>query len=58
MKSTCLKFIDEKKHVILSVDASKNVIGTVLLQEKQPVTFRSTALHKLSSSTHKLKKIY
>lgn len=40
----CLRYFDEKKSVTLFVDASKNEIAAVLLQEGQPVAFGSVSL--------------
>ncbi|GFR17364.1 retrovirus-related Pol polyprotein from transposon 17.6 [Trichonephila clavata] len=44
MKSPCLKYFDKNKEVTVSVDASKNGLGAVLLQESQPVAYRSVSL--------------
>ncbi|GFU08455.1 retrovirus-related Pol polyprotein from transposon 17.6 [Nephila pilipes] len=44
MKSACLKYFDKNKEVTVSVDASKNGLGAVLLQESQPVAYGSASL--------------
>ncbi|GFR19529.1 retrovirus-related Pol polyprotein from transposon 17.6 [Trichonephila clavata] len=44
MKSPCLKYFDKNKEVTVSVDASKNGLGAVLLQESQPVAYGSVSL--------------
>ncbi|GFU17372.1 retrovirus-related Pol polyprotein from transposon opus [Nephila pilipes] len=44
MKSPCLKYFDQNKEVTVSVDASKNGLGAVLLQESQPVAYGSVSL--------------
>ncbi|GFS97775.1 retrovirus-related Pol polyprotein from transposon 17.6 [Nephila pilipes] len=44
MKSPCLKFFDKNIEVTVSVDASKNGLGAVLLQESQPVAYGSILL--------------
>ncbi|GFX89466.1 uncharacterized protein K02A2.6 [Trichonephila clavipes] len=41
MKSPCLKYFNGNKAVTVSVDASKNRLGAVLLQEGQPVAYGS-----------------
>ncbi|GFR31051.1 uncharacterized protein K02A2.6 [Trichonephila clavata] len=44
MKSPCLKYFDKNKSVTVSVDASKNGLGAVLLQESQPVAYGYVSL--------------
>ncbi|GFY69468.1 retrovirus-related Pol polyprotein from transposon 17.6 [Trichonephila inaurata madagascariensis] len=44
MKSSCLKYFNGNKAVTVSVDASKNGLGAVVLQEGQPVTYGSVSL--------------
>ncbi|GFS34049.1 retrovirus-related Pol polyprotein from transposon 17.6 [Trichonephila inaurata madagascariensis] len=44
MKSPCLKYFNVNKAVTVSVDASKNGLGAVLLQECQPVDYGSVSL--------------
>ncbi|GFU76595.1 retrovirus-related Pol polyprotein from transposon 297 [Trichonephila clavipes] len=44
VKSSCLKYFNGNKAVTLSVDASENGLGAVLLQEGQPVAYRSVSL--------------
>ncbi|GFX84658.1 retrovirus-related Pol polyprotein from transposon 17.6 [Trichonephila clavipes] len=44
MKSPCLKYFSGNKAVTVSVDASKNGLGAVLLQEGQPVAYGSVSL--------------
>ncbi|GFR03846.1 reverse transcriptase domain-containing protein [Trichonephila clavata] len=44
MKSLSLKYFDKNKAVNVSVDASKNGLGAVLLQEGQPVAYGSVSL--------------
>ncbi|GFQ87518.1 uncharacterized protein K02A2.6 [Trichonephila clavata] len=44
MKFPCLKYFDKNKEVTVSVDASKNGMGAVLLQESQPVAYGSVSL--------------
>ncbi|GFX52598.1 retrovirus-related Pol polyprotein from transposon 17.6 [Trichonephila clavipes] len=44
MKSPCLKYFNGNKAVTVSVDASKNGLGAVLLQEGQPVAYGSESL--------------
>ncbi|GFS44035.1 retrovirus-related Pol polyprotein from transposon 17.6 [Nephila pilipes] len=44
MKSPCLKYFDKNKEVTVSIDASKNGLGAVLLQESQPVAYGSVSL--------------
>ncbi|GFW20849.1 hypothetical protein TNCV_1050701 [Trichonephila clavipes] len=44
MKSNCLKYFNGIKAVTVSVDASKNGLGAVLLQEGQQVAYRSLSL--------------
>ncbi|GFY38815.1 retrovirus-related Pol polyprotein from transposon 297 [Trichonephila inaurata madagascariensis] len=44
MKSPCLKYFNGNKAVTVSVDASKNGLGVVLLQEGQLVAFGSVSL--------------
>ncbi|GFY49907.1 retrovirus-related Pol polyprotein from transposon 17.6 [Trichonephila inaurata madagascariensis] len=44
MKSPCLKYFDGNKAVTVSVDASKNGLGAMLLQEDQPVADGSVSL--------------
>ncbi|GFS95872.1 retrovirus-related Pol polyprotein from transposon 17.6 [Nephila pilipes] len=44
MKSPCLKYFDKNKEVTVSVDASKNGLGAVLLQESQPEAYGSVSL--------------
>ncbi|GFR31845.1 retrovirus-related Pol polyprotein from transposon 17.6 [Trichonephila clavata] len=44
MKSPCLKYIDKNKAVTVSVDASKNELRAVLLEEGQPVAYGSVSL--------------
>ncbi|GFW10522.1 retrovirus-related Pol polyprotein from transposon 17.6 [Trichonephila clavipes] len=44
VKSPCLKYFNGNKAVTVSVDASKNGLGAVLLQEGQPVAYGSVSL--------------
>ncbi|GFW68614.1 retrovirus-related Pol polyprotein from transposon 17.6 [Trichonephila clavipes] len=44
MKSPCLKYFNGNKAVTVSVDASKNALGAVLLQEGQPVAYGYVSL--------------
>ncbi|GFW63934.1 retrovirus-related Pol polyprotein from transposon 17.6 [Trichonephila clavipes] len=44
MKSPCLKYFNGNKAITVSVDASKNRLGAVLLQEGQPVAYGSVSL--------------
>ncbi|GFR11385.1 retrovirus-related Pol polyprotein from transposon 17.6 [Trichonephila clavata] len=44
MKSPCLKYFDKNNVVTVSVDASKNGLGAVLLQEGQPVAYGFVSL--------------
>ncbi|GFY59104.1 retrovirus-related Pol polyprotein from transposon 17.6 [Trichonephila inaurata madagascariensis] len=44
MKYPCLKYFNGNKAVTASVDASKNGLGAVLLQEGQPVAYGSVSL--------------
>ncbi|GFY13725.1 retrovirus-related Pol polyprotein from transposon opus [Trichonephila clavipes] len=44
MKSSCLKYFNGNTAVTVSVDASKNGLGAVLLQEGQPVAYGSESL--------------
>ncbi|GFY56937.1 retrovirus-related Pol polyprotein from transposon 17.6 [Trichonephila inaurata madagascariensis] len=43
MKSPCLKYFNGNKAVTVSVDASKNGLGAVILQEGQPVAYGSVS---------------
>ena len=43
-KNDCLAFQDVSKHVVIQVDASKNGLGAVLLQNEKPVAYASRAL--------------
>lgn len=44
MQAPCLQYFDEAKDVTVSVDASKNGLGAVLLQENKPVAYGSASL--------------
>ncbi|GFQ84803.1 retrovirus-related Pol polyprotein from transposon opus [Trichonephila clavata] len=44
MKYPCFKYFYKNKVVTVSVDASKNGLGAVLLQESQPVAYGSVSL--------------
>ncbi|GFU03659.1 retrovirus-related Pol polyprotein from transposon 17.6 [Nephila pilipes] len=44
MKSSSLKYFDKNKAVTVSVDASTNGFGAVLLQDGQPVAYGSVSL--------------
>ncbi|GFX69409.1 transposon Tf2-6 polyprotein [Trichonephila clavipes] len=44
MKSPCLKYFNVKKAENIFVDASKNGLGAVLLQEDQPVAYGYVSL--------------
>ncbi|GFX81734.1 transposon Tf2-8 polyprotein [Trichonephila clavipes] len=44
MKSPCLEYFNGTKAITVSVDASKNGLGAVLLQEGQPVAYGSVSL--------------
>lgn len=44
MKAPCLQYFSEAKAVTVSVDASKNGLGAVLLQDSKPIAYGSASL--------------
>lgn len=44
MQAPCLQYFDENKAVTISVDASRNGLGAVLLQDNKPVAYGSASL--------------
>lgn len=51
-----LKFYDPNKQLCLSVDSSSHGLGAVVLQEKQPVGYSSTALNKTQQAYAQIEK--
>ena len=51
-----LRFYDPKKQLVLSVDASSKGLGSVLLQEGQPIAYASRALTKSQQNYVQLEK--
>ena len=44
MEAPCLQYFDTNKAMTMSVDASSNNLGTVLMQDNHPVTYGSASL--------------
>ena len=51
-----LKFFDPIKQVVLSVDASKNGLGAVCLQERSPIAYASRVMTDTESRYAQIKK--